>query len=193
MEQALETRDLPYGGVLADGTIAPIDSMAKLLSHGGDLLDTSGLADSWAGIVQMKASTQAHRGNQEVNRALQASSQLLASRRVDVVSGVDVQFWEGIVLDVEDDEITVRLTDKTSGQPDCEASLSLSEVDEEDRDLVREGAVFYWHVGYEMRPSGRKRSSMIRFRRMPAWTKTDLKRVENRADELFKRLSSAQV
>lgn len=193
MEQGLETRDFPYGGVLADGTIAPIDSLTKLLSHGGDLLDTSGLADSWARLGQLKISTQVQPGNQEVTRALRASKQLLASQRVDAVSGIDVQFWEGVVLDVGDDEITVQLIDKTNGTPDCEAILSISEVDDEDKDLVREGAVFYWHVGYEMRPSGRKRSSMIRFRRMPAWTTTDLKRVEKRADELLKRLSSAQL
>ena len=43
-------------------------------------------------------------------------------------------------------------------------------------------------VGYETKASGKKRSSFIRFRRSPAWTKTNIQDVEKKANELLNRL-----
>jgi hypothetical protein len=71
------------------------------------------------------------------------------------------------------------------GGPELEAVLPLEEVSAEDLPLLAEGAVLYWTIGYEQTLTGqRKRVSIIRLRRLPAWTRSDLERVRRRAAEL---------
>lgn len=109
---------------------------------------------------------------------------------VVVDSAVSVQAWEGEVLEVYEESFSVKLIDKTDrGAQDAFTEIDLSEIDQDDLDLVRPGAIFYWYVSYEHRASGKKRSSMMRFRRMPAWTADDLKRTEAYADDLFSSLT----
>ena len=96
------------------------------------------------------------------------------------------QQWEGVVTRVASDEFSVVLRDLTDrSAPELEAVLPLEEVSEEDLPLLCEGAVLYWTIGYEQTQTGqRKRVSIIRLRRLPAWTRSDLERVRKRADEL---------
>lgn len=122
-------------------------------------------------------------------RAREASAKY--APRSFTATAVSVQSWEGVVEEVlhEDEKVYVKLIDKTDrSASDSFAYVPLDQFDPEDADLIVPGAIFYWYVGYETRPSGRKRSSMIRFRRVPAWTASDLKRTEAEADELFKSL-----
>jgi hypothetical protein len=51
--------------------------------------------------------------------------------------------------------------------------------------LMASGAVFYWSVGYRETLWGqRERVSAIRFRRLPAWTTSDLDEVRRKAKQL---------
>ncbi|MCL2725125.1 MAG: hypothetical protein FWD69_11875 [Polyangiaceae bacterium] len=103
------------------------------------------------------------------------------------------QQWEGVVTHVDkddNDELTVVLRDLTHPeQPDSEAVVSMDEVSPDDLVLVQPGAVLYWSIGYETTTTGeRKRVSRIRFRRLPAWTRRDINRINARVaelDELF--------
>jgi|CXWL01.1.fsa_nt_gi hypothetical protein len=88
---------------------------------------------------------------------------------------LQLQKWECTVLEVKEDGFTARLIDQTGNTSDEEAEFSLDEIDEEDRDLVEAGAVFYWSIGYKDRSSGRERISTIRFRRLPVWTPKELR------------------
>lgn len=91
---------------------------------------------------------------------------------------VTLQTWEGFVTDVRGEEFHARLSDLTERADDDEevVALSLSEVDEDDRELVRPGGVFRWIIGYHQRPFERRESfSSIVFRRLPAWTAEDLR------------------
>lgn len=98
------------------------------------------------------------------------------------------QQWEGVVTRIARDEFSVVLRDLTpSKAADLEAVLPLEEVSEEDLPLLKEGAVLYWTIGYEHTLTGqRKRVSIIRLRRLPAWTRKDIGRVKERAAELKK-------
>lgn len=101
------------------------------------------------------------------------------------------QQWEGVVTRIARDEFAVVLRDLTTpGSPELEAVLPLEEVSADDLPLLAKGAVLYWTIGYEHTLTGqRKRVSIIRLRRLPAWTRKDLSRVEQRAaelDDLFK-------
>jgi hypothetical protein len=89
---------------------------------------------------------------------------------------VPLQKWEGFVIDVMEDTFTVRLSDLTRNNAEEVAEIPKEEVSEEDRVLIKAGALFYWNIGYLDRPSGRQRSSMIRFRRLPIWGKEELEK-----------------
>jgi hypothetical protein len=95
-----------------------------------------------------------------------------------------MQKWEGYVTEVDQDTFRARLARVLGEGPDQEAEIYTEEVDEADRALIQPGAVFYWSIGYLDRPSGRVRASIIRFRRLPVWTKRELDSASAEADRL---------
>ena len=102
-----------------------------------------------------------------------------------------LQKWHGHVLEVREDTFVARLTPTAGEGPEQEAELYVEEVAADDRWLIEPGAVFYWSIGYLDRPSGRLRVSILRFRRLPAWTYRELSSARQRANE-FKNLFNAQ-
>jgi hypothetical protein len=100
-----------------------------------------------------------------------------------------LQKWEGHVIAVRESEFTATLVDLTQPGVEEEVVLDLSELSEDDLPLVQPGAVFYWSVGYRVEQSGeRSRSSVIWFRRLPAWTEKDIEHAAVRANELKAKL-----
>lgn len=100
---------------------------------------------------------------------------------------VSLQTWEGFVTQVEGEEFCARLSDLTDQSDNDEevVTLSLSEVDQDDRELVRPGGVFRWIIGYHQRPFERRESfSSIVFRRLPAWTAEDLRAAQVQSEKL---------
>lgn len=88
-----------------------------------------------------------------------------------------LQKWEGYVLEVGEETFHARLVPIIGEGGDQEAEIYLEEVDEEDRPLIEPGAVFYWSIGYLHRP-GRIRAAVIRFRRLPKWSRFELEAAE---------------
>lgn len=98
---------------------------------------------------------------------------------------ISLQKWEGVVCYVNGDSFVAKLTDLTRGGPDEEAEFPLDEISEEDRKLVKPGAVFYWNIGYhDLHRGQRIRSSLIRFRRLPAWTKKEIESARKEAERI---------
>lgn len=97
-----------------------------------------------------------------------------------------LQQWEGAVLNIYEETFTALIYDQTNPQNDPEeVDLLLEEVSPQDRPLLQEGAIFYWSIGYDDLSNGqRKRSSNIRFRRLPAWSKKDIDRIMEKASAL---------
>ena len=97
-----------------------------------------------------------------------------------------LQRWEGVVLDVGQETFTARLADRTSpSREEEEVEIPLDEVSRSDLNLLSPGAIFYWSIGYLDRPSGQRlRESVIRFRRLPAWSRHELDVARRRAKEL---------
>ncbi len=92
---------------------------------------------------------------------------------------------EGVVLSINGDTFTARLTDLTKDAVDEIADFPFDEISDDDRALLKVGAVFYWNIGFKLLPSGQKeRSSLIRFRRLPAWHQTEIESAYKEADEL---------
>jgi hypothetical protein len=95
-----------------------------------------------------------------------------------------LQKWEGYVLDVAADTFRAHLTPLRGEGREQVAEIYLTELDDDDRALVQPGAVFYWSIGYLDRPAGRLRASILRFRRLPGWTRQELARAQAEADRL---------
>lgn len=91
--------------------------------------------------------------------------------------------WEGIVLELQEDTFTARLTDVTDRQQQPEeGDFLIEDIRSDDLKLLREGAVFRWVVGYEIKKRGEKRrSSQIIFRRLPQWTKREIEEADREA------------
>lgn len=95
--------------------------------------------------------------------------------------------WEGYVIEIHEDYVTAQL--KRIKGPTAEneeiAEIFFDDIQYYDRNLVKEGSVFVWSIGYTRDPKGTKRkASQIVFRRLPAWSKADLIYAENRGKAL---------
>jgi hypothetical protein len=88
---------------------------------------------------------------------------------------ISLQKWQGYVLDILDGCLLVRLINLTRKGPDEEAEIPIDEISEDDKDLIRPGAVFYWNIGYfDSYTRQRTRISLIRFQRLPAWSDEEI-------------------
>lgn len=187
--------------ILANGIESGInlDTPVRTIASADDVSCFS--LESWKGRFGISASffsVPERIGTDEVDSsvAVKNVAQSLIRPRSEMVadSAITVQAWEGVVLEVFDKFLAVKLIDKTDrSAQDTVAELDIGEIDADDADLVRPGAIFYWYLSYEHRPSGKKRSSMIRFRRTPSWTADDLKRTEAYANELFRGFKIAEL
>jgi hypothetical protein len=103
------------------------------------------------------------------------------------VSFYPLQEWEGYVVDIAGDTFTARLVDKTADKT-VEGEVgefAVSDLTDDDRELLKPGAIFRWTIGYQRTKGGTKRRvSDIVFRRLPQWTKFDLASAKERAKKL---------
>jgi len=100
-------------------------------------------------------------------------------------SFISLQKWEGIVLKRIKESFLARLIDLTNDGPDEEAELPIAEISKEDLDLIEPGAIFYWNIGYLDKWSGqRTRASVIRFRRLPKWTRKEIEAATREAEQI---------
>jgi hypothetical protein len=98
-----------------------------------------------------------------------------------------LQEYEGEVLSIGATDFVARLVDLTEASgPRLEATFSIDvDVSPSDKPLLREGAVFYWIIGFRDYPNGqRKTEQFLRFRRLPIWNKREIERLTVQADEL---------
>lgn len=98
------------------------------------------------------------------------------------------QLWEGVVTDVnfENEEFTARLHNITTpGDYEREVTLDMQEVSANDRDLMREGGIFQWMIGYRRKTFGQmERVSAIVFRRLPVWYEEDITNAHREGEAL---------
>lgn len=101
---------------------------------------------------------------------------------------LELQQWEGIVLQVLKDSFVGRLIDLTHKGRDEEAEFSYDETHIDDQPLIKPGAIFYWTIGYLENRGQRIRASVIRFRRVPTWKSKEIEAAKRDAEyirELF--------
>lgn len=113
------------------------------------------------------------------------------SEQKDKTQGNDANTWtapiqtfEGEVTDIAEDKksMDVILRDKSGGLANHSANIELKWVPEQDRDLVKTGAIFYLILYKETNRRTVRNAEEIRFRRLPNWTKFQINQVAKEVD-----------
>lgn len=103
------------------------------------------------------------------------------------------QIWEGTVLAVNEAGGSLRasLRAKRGEIEDHVGEIAFEWVMDQDRDLVAPGAVFYLTI-YKSRLRGGTvlNSQELRFRRLPAWTKQQVAKVQELAESIAKKMKA---
>lgn len=98
------------------------------------------------------------------------------------------QLWEGVVtaVDAKAHEFTARLHNITTPDDyEREAVFDMQEVSANDLDLLREGGIFQWMIGYRRKTFGQmERVSAIVFRRLPVWYDEDIAKAHREGETL---------
>lgn len=142
---------------------------------------SSALSQAFASPVQdpnpaeSGAATSVKVGNQDLESSPSPQSRRMRPRLrpTPVRARTQGQFqvhesWEGVVEEIFSTYFVAQLVSRTMATQAEIAEILLEEVSPGDRELLVEGAVFYWAIGYRDSPSGqRTRTSVLRFRRLP--------------------------
>jgi hypothetical protein len=100
-------------------------------------------------------------------------------------SSITYQKWRGVVKSVSEETFIAYLTDLSENAPDEEAEFLCSAVSDDDRELLSEGAVFYWCVGYLTSYSKSVTiTSVLRFQRLPVFSKESVNLAHQKASEI---------
>ena len=112
----------------------------------------------------------------------------------DQTYAAPIEVWEGEVrsVDVERQVMQVRLSPKLSKAEQHTGEIELEWVAEQDKHLVRPGAVFYWTLYKETRRGTVVNAQSLSFRRLPNWSRHQLKRIREDAQKLFKNAKQAR-
>jgi len=102
---------------------------------------------------------------------------------------IPLEEWEGVVDWVDGDEFGATLTDASGTEREFGEFSIEDEVSHDDEPLVSPGAVFYWTIARARSESGqRSLVSLIRFRRLPAWSHKEILDGQDKAAALARRL-----
>jgi hypothetical protein len=106
-----------------------------------------------------------------------------------------IQIWEGVVLSVDSDKpiMYARLTAKMGDIPDHTAAISFEWIHDQDRELVKSGAVFYLTLFRKRSRGSVQNSQEIRFRRVPNWSSADVHRLQGAADVLLSKIARSHA
>ena len=96
--------------------------------------------------------------------------------------------WEGYIESIDGEEFFVVMTNVRSNcsLPTDQAMFSISDINEYERPLLKEGAIVRWIIGRERLPTGQIRKvSELYFRRLPAHTEAGYLRAYHKAKSLL--------
>lgn len=114
---------------------------------------------------------------------------------IDELYAAPIEMWEGEVKSVDATLKTmhVYLRSKIGHTADHSAEIDLEYVAEQDKDLVRPGAVFYWTIFKTTNTGSVWNSQELRFRRRPNWSQAQLDRLKSEASSLFQSPKAPRV
>ena len=89
-----------------------------------------------------------------------------------------IQNWQGIVLSIESEYFTAKLTDLSMGGTYEIGEFGLEDVSPDDLKLLAIGAIFYWSVGHYMQNGQSVKRSDLRFQRLITIDSNDFEEIE---------------
>ncbi len=92
------------------------------------------------------------------------------------------QHWIGIVESIDKDHFIAKLEDKTNDGTYEIASFETSEVSPSDRELLSNGAIFYWSVGFASDNGQIEKRSLLRFKRSVGFTEEDINEIAEKSE-----------
>ncbi len=105
---------------------------------------------------------------------------------------ISLQKWEGTVIELDKNTIVAKLVDLTHNEHDEIAKLPMEDVQKDEQQLVKPGAVFFLNIGYMISKSGTKsRQTLLLFRDLPVWDQKELENATIRAREMRAKLNSS--
>jgi hypothetical protein len=99
------------------------------------------------------------------------------------------QNWIGHVIELNDDFFTAKLEDLNNGGTNELAEFDIEDVSFGDRGLLKQGAVFYWSVGFANENGQHKKESFIRFKRAVKYEEVDFDNLMDEADDIYNDLN----
>lgn len=95
--------------------------------------------------------------------------------------------WVGEVIEVREYSFLARVYEEknndAAGVYDDYVDFNFAEVNDSDREFIKDGAIFDWHIGQRFKPQGQMlNTSFVIFRRMPVW-KNYLEKAREKANE----------
>jgi len=104
----------------------------------------------------------------------------LVSRAITKPDSVVLEIWEGVVQAVNEgtQAMDVVLEAKSGAMPTHVAQIELQWVADQDKDLVRPGAVFYLTLYKRTKHGSVANGQELRFRRRPGWSNEQLAQVK---------------
>jgi hypothetical protein len=122
-----------------------------------------------------------------VDRRVFCVPKVASGDRSERVTFFPLQEWEGFVGEVGTDSFTGFLIDLTAKKtrPEEKMEFPISDLSDDDRSLLREGAIFRWSIGYQKQHGTKRRVSQVVFRRLPAWTRCDFEASKLKVKEIL--------
>jgi len=92
--------------------------------------------------------------------------------------------WKGEVIACNSKEFDAIIIDLKEGGTKEEITFSIDDVSEDDRNLIQEGAIFYWEIGYHVFRGTRMKASKLKFRRMPPLSRRKIDQLFDYANKM---------
>lgn len=123
-------------------------------------------------------------------RPFSASVKAALPREINI-NASPMQIWEGTVLEVDSvaGVMQVLLNAKMVPMPEHTGEIELEWVAEQDKELVRPGAVFYLTLFKRSNPSI-ENAQELRFRRRPAWSADQIKQIKTDAAMIISKMKA---
>lgn len=142
-------------------------------------------------LPETKNPTEVKRNVSEAPQIIPYQSQAIQEHNRIYKHSTVLKKWHGYIQFIEGDSFTAMLVDANSENLTMEATFSIEEVSEGDRDLVVEGALFDWVIGRERKVHGQiANEDFLVFKRFPMWKKGDLEKKSIKVDEFNEWLST---
>jgi hypothetical protein len=89
----------------------------------------------------------------------------------------------GVITEVREDSFSAEVEGSLLDR-DAEADFDIDEVSRFDRELITQGATFYWTIGFRTTRDGTRSESSLYFTRSPRYTLRDIEAAKTRVKAL---------